>query len=51
VFLHAKDAAVVKANAFENAVAIEQAMIENGNFSVGLVEKFAVDVDFQLLGG
>ena len=47
VFFHAKDAAIVKANAFENAVAVKQAVIEDRNLGVGLVEKFSVDVDLQ----
>ena len=46
VFLQAKDAAVVKTNAFENAVAVKQTVIEDRNFRVRFGKKFAVDVNF-----
>ena len=47
MLLQPEDAAVVKTNAFENSIAIEQTVIEDRNLGVGLVEKFAVDVNLK----
>lgn len=43
----AEDAAVVDADALENTVAIEEAMIEHGDFGVFLAEQLSVEVDFH----
>ena len=45
-----EDATVIDANAFEDAVSIEQAVIEHGDFGVFFVEQLAVDVDFHSEG-
>ena len=47
MFFHPEDAAIVKANAFENAVAVKQAVIEDRDLGVGLVEEFSVDVNLK----
>ena len=51
MLLQQKDAAVVKADALKDAVAIKQAVIEHGNFGVGLIDELAVEVDFEVLHG
>ena len=43
----AEDAAMIDADAFEDSVSIEQAVIEHGDFGVFFVEQLAVDVDFH----
>ncbi len=45
VLAEAEHLAAVDADALENAVAVEQAVIEHADFGVGLVEQFAVDPD------
>src|SRR2546430_8164405 len=47
VLLELEDAPVVSANPLKNAVAIEQPVIEHGNFGVLLVAILAVNVDFH----
>ena len=43
--LQAEDFAVVDADALEDAVAVEEAVIVDADLGVGLVEELAVDVD------
>jgi hypothetical protein len=47
VRFHAKDATVVKTDAFKNAITIKQAVIEDRNLGFGLIEEFAVNVDLE----
>src|SRR5207253_2798706 len=47
VLLELEDAPVVSPNPLKNAVAIEQPVIEHGNFGVLLVTILAVNVDFH----
>ncbi len=47
MLLQAKDAAAVAAEAFEHAVAVEQAVIVDADLGVFLVVKPAVDVNLQ----
>ena len=49
MLLEQEDAAVVKPDALEDAVAIEQAVIEHGNLGVGLIDELAVEIDFEVL--
>src|SRR6516165_6678350 len=46
VFLEPEDLAVVNADAFEDAVAVEEAMVVDADLGVVLVVELAVDVDF-----
>src|SRR5439155_217106 len=48
VLFEFEDAAVVSANAFKYAVAVQQAVIEHGNLGVLLSVIFPVNVDFHL---
>src|SRR5439155_14844716 len=50
VFLEAEDLAVVDADALENAVAIEQAVVVDAALGVGFVVILAVDVDLGCHG-
>src|SRR5437764_3327183 len=47
MFFQTEYPTVVKTDAFENSVAIQQAVIEHGDFCVLLGEKFAVDKNFR----
>ena len=51
MFLEQENAAVVKADAFKDAVAVEQAVIEHGNLGVRLIDELAVEIDFEVLHG
>src|SRR6266496_553328 len=44
-----ENAAIVKANALENSIAIKKAMIEDGNFRARFRIKFSVDVNLRFL--
>src|SRR5207302_9645819 len=45
VLAEPKDLAAVDADALEDAVAVEEAVVVDADLGVGLVEKLAVDVD------
>jgi hypothetical protein len=47
VFVQAEDAAFVKTDAFEDAVTIEEAVVEDRDFGFGLGVELSVDVDFH----
>ena len=47
VLLQLEDAAVIGANALEDAIAVQQAVIENGNFRIALAVIFAINVNFH----
>jgi hypothetical protein len=47
VFLQPEDAAVVKTNAFKNAVTIEQPVIEHRDFGCGFFVESSVDIDLH----
>src|SRR5437764_2848409 len=49
MFLQPKDTPVVKANAFENSIAIKQTMIQDRNLRVRFGIKLSVDIDFRIL--
>jgi len=51
VRFHAKNAAVVKTDALENAVAIKKTVIENRNLRVRRIEEFSVDVNLERFRG
>mgnify|MGYP003693982693 CR=1 FL=1 len=50
MFFEPENSAAIKTDALKNTVAVKQAVVENGNLSAGLVEKFAIDINFRLLG-
>src|SRR5207302_3787673 len=45
VLFEAKDFAVVDANPLEHAIPVEQSVVVDADFRLGLVEEFAVDPD------
>src|SRR4051812_24866022 len=47
MFFEAEDTTVVKADALKNAIAVKQAMVEHGNFRLGLRHKFSVEINRQ----
>jgi hypothetical protein len=47
VLLQFEHAAIVGADAFKNAVAVKQAVVEHGDFCVALVEIFAINENFH----
>jgi len=47
MLLELEDAAVVNADAFKNAVAVKQSVVEHGHLGTALVEIFAVNIDFH----
>src|SRR5204863_916712 len=49
MFFKSEDSPVVKANSFEDSIAIKQTMIEHGNLRVSFRVEFSVDVDLRFL--
>jgi hypothetical protein len=49
MLLQSENAAFVEPDAFENAVAIKQTVIEHGNFGFGFRHQLAVEIDEQLI--
>ena len=47
VFIEPKNIPAIEPDALEDAVAIEQAVIEHGHLGLGLIHKFTVEVDFH----
>ena len=51
MFLQLEDAPIVKANPFEDPVAVKKAMIENRDFRIGFRDKLSVEENRQSLRG
>ena len=47
MFVEPKDVALVEADAFEDAVALKKAVVEDRDFGVSFRIKFSVDIDFH----